>query len=188
MLNVCVCCCPLQDSDAAALGDDRRLRLNVTAHTLRTLDDYAYTCEQCSLGLMTLDMYVYHIEQHTVRRHRRVAPPPPQLMTSDELTKHVFRLQDDVFVCRCCSLYTRYHDAFLEHMRAHLVAAPFSCIHCEREFTTVNAFNVHFQGVLLHSDWVTTLTVGNCTWSGSLHCFARSYYRNCYVVYGHQNY
>ena len=177
----------MQDSDAAALGDDRRLRLNVTAHTLRTLDDYAYTCEQCSLGLMTLDMYVYHIEQHTVRRHRRVATPPPQLMTSNELTKHVFRLQDDVFVCRCCSLYTRYHDAFLEHMRAHLVAAPFSCIHCEREFTTVNAFNVHFQGVLLHSDWVTTLTVGNCTWSGSLHCFARSYYRNCYVVYGHQN-
>ena len=101
---------------------------------------HSFVCSKCTRanGLFDLTAYLVHMLTHTNYSVVTSAKKQHTSCSFDAATR--------TYSCKVCHFRSEMVDAFMEHLRCHLVLLPYTCSKCQQTFETTSLFVQHKKG------------------------------------------
>ena len=119
-------------------------QLNLTLDMAAIVMRYRYICCMCPQQVAFLDLCTYL--RHILYRHGNFAVQSAMSGVDDRRSTGLpYQRRGDALVCNTCQLETVCVDAFVEHVRGHLLQKPYSCSVCQQDFASPETYHGHLS-------------------------------------------
>ena len=125
------------------MGDNQNQ--NCGAVAMET-EECEYTCASCpSTAITTYSSQSAYIT-HLFIAHTDFSVVDTESYAMDRRSVFPYKKADDKYTCDTCKYTCTLRDAFVEHVRCHLVVKPYSCGTCVESFKSPKEFVQHIDG------------------------------------------